>query len=72
MHGHPCPHPELIDPALWRRFDLVIEFPPPTTEATRIAITRFLGKETQDFSGWIGVLLQQVVRMIWRSQSVGG
>jgi MoxR-like ATPase len=49
-------HPELIDPALWRRFDLVIEFPPPTTEATRMAITRFLGKETQEFSGWIDAM----------------
>lgn len=49
-------HPELIDPALWRRFDLVVEFPSPSTEATRTAITRLLDKETQDFSGWIDAM----------------
>jgi MoxR-like ATPase len=45
-------HPELIDPALWRRFDLVVEFPPPSQEAIHAAIQRFLGTEAASFSSW--------------------
>lgn len=45
-------HPELIDPALWRRFDLVIEFPPPSHEAIHAAIKRFLGTESAQFERW--------------------
>ncbi len=45
-------HPELIDPALWRRFDLVVEFPPPSQEAIQAAIRRFLGAEATSFSSW--------------------
>lgn len=34
-------HPELLDPAAWRRFDMVIDFPLPTEEARREAISLF-------------------------------
>jgi SpoVK/Ycf46/Vps4 family AAA+-type ATPase len=34
-------HPELLDPAAWRRFDMVIEFPLPTDAARREAIDLF-------------------------------
>jgi len=27
-------HPELLDPAIWRRFDRVVEFPLPTSSET--------------------------------------
>jgi len=50
-------HPELIDPALWRRFDLVIEFPPPGSDDIRAAVERFLGAETNTFSGWIDAMV---------------
>lgn len=36
-------HPELLDPAVWRRFDTVVEFDLPNTEAIGEAIERFLG-----------------------------
>ncbi|WP_255302175.1 AAA family ATPase [Pseudomonas syringae] len=49
-------HPELIDPALWRRFDLVIEFKTPDAEAVAVAIKRFLGTDLPRFEKWIGVL----------------
>lgn len=34
-------HAELLDPAVWRRFDSVLEFPLPDVEARRAAIERF-------------------------------
>jgi SpoVK/Ycf46/Vps4 family AAA+-type ATPase len=34
-------HPELLDPAVWRRFELVVEFPLPDEGSRRTAISRF-------------------------------
>lgn len=45
-------HPELLDPAIWRRFDLVLEFLLPDTDA----LTQFIRGELQDrverVEGW--------------------
>lgn len=49
-------HPELIDPALWRRFDLVIEFKTPEMLAVKAAIKRFLGQDYALFGRWIDIL----------------
>ncbi len=49
-------HPELIDSALWRRFDLVIEFKLPDMQAVKDAIKRFLGPDYALFSRWIDIL----------------
>lgn len=49
-------HPELIDPALWRRFDLVIDFKPPEASAIKAAIKRFLGPDFTLFGRWIDIL----------------
>ena len=49
-------HPELIDRALWRRFDLIVEFKTPDAEAVTVAIKRFLGPDLPKFEKWIGVL----------------
>ncbi|MDR1461714.1 MAG: ATP-binding protein [Azoarcus sp.] len=49
-------HPELIDPALWRRFDLVIDFKVPEIPAVRVAIKRFLGPDFALFGRWIDIL----------------
>lgn len=35
-------HPDLLDPAVWRRFDIKIEFPLPDARALEVAIPRFL------------------------------
>jgi SpoVK/Ycf46/Vps4 family AAA+-type ATPase len=50
-------HPELIDPALWRRFDLVIEFKLPGSEQVREAITQFLGPDLPVFKRWLDILV---------------
>jgi SpoVK/Ycf46/Vps4 family AAA+-type ATPase len=49
-------HPELIDPALWRRFDLVVNFKTPETPAVKAAIKRFLGPDFALFGRWIDIL----------------
>lgn len=49
-------HAELIDPALWRRFDLVINFKVPEMPAVKQAIKRFLGPDYALFGRWIEVL----------------
>ena len=49
-------HPELIDPALWRRFDLVIQFKTPDEQAVKAAIKRYLGPDYALFARWIDIL----------------
>jgi SpoVK/Ycf46/Vps4 family AAA+-type ATPase len=49
-------HPELIDPALWRRFDLVVEFKVPESTEVKEAIKRFLGTDFALFGRWIDIL----------------
>ncbi|UZA71710.1 AAA family ATPase [Pseudomonas viridiflava] len=49
-------HPELIDPALWRRFDMVIEFKAPDAKAIEAAVSRFLGPDASKFEKWMGLL----------------
>lgn len=49
-------HPELIDPAMWRRFDLVIEFKLPEAGQIKAAIQRFAGSADPLFSRWLDVL----------------
>lgn len=49
-------HPELVDPALWRRFDQVLRMEEPDATATGTAILRFLGEDRQVFAPWLDVL----------------
>ena len=43
-------HPEMVDEALWRRFDAVCSFPLPDEESRSKAIRRFLGNDYGSFS----------------------
>lgn len=49
-------YPDLIDPALWRRFDLVVEFKAPDQNAVKDAIKRFMGPDYAMFAVWIDIL----------------
>lgn len=49
-------HPELIDPALWRRFDMTIEFLLPDSPAIHKAIRQFMGPDWSKFERWSEVL----------------
>lgn len=46
-------HPELIDPALWRRFDSVIHFKLPEREQVQEALVRYLDTDVSRFAEWI-------------------
>lgn len=50
-------HPELIDPALWRRFDLELEFNSPAEPEIKSALTQFLAADAKIFAKWIDVLV---------------
>lgn len=49
-------HPEMIDPALWRRFDLEVEFKAPEPAAIKAAIKRFMGPDFGNSERWTEVL----------------
>jgi len=38
-------HSDLLDPAVWRRFELRVDFPMPTNDSVRRAIATFLGTD---------------------------
>jgi len=38
-------HSDLLDPAVWRRFEMRVDFPMPTDESIRRALDMFLGKD---------------------------
>ena len=49
-------HPELLDPAVWRRFDVRVEFPMPTQEQVREATDLFLGADNGASDRWRQIL----------------
>ncbi|GAV21457.1 ATP-dependent zinc metalloprotease FtsH 4 [Mariprofundus micogutta] len=50
-------HPELVDPALWRRFDAVLKFDVPDDVAVDTAVRRFLRDDLSVFEPWVNVLV---------------
>lgn len=50
-------HPELVDPALWRRFDLDITFPSPNEASVKAAVIRFLADDLEDLSPLLDFLI---------------
>jgi ATP-dependent 26S proteasome regulatory subunit len=64
-------HPELLDPAVWRRFDRVVEFPHPSSDEIATVIRQLVGVEdpSQERIALLSVLLQgrsfaDVVRVV--------
>ncbi len=50
-------HPELLDPAVWRRFDRVLEFPKPSIEEIRAVIkTLFTNNEAEKNQDMLKIL----------------
>lgn len=54
-------HPELVDPALWRRFDAVLHFGAPDEKAIEAALPRFFGPDLDAFQSWLSVLAKVLV-----------
>ncbi len=64
-------HPELLDPAVWRRFDRIVEFPHPNIDEIAAVIRQLVGSEDalQDVISLLAALLQglsfaDVVRIV--------
>ncbi|MEZ8094035.1 AAA family ATPase [Photobacterium swingsii] len=55
-------HPELVDPALWRRFDLEITFQLPSPELVEVAIQTFLDTDHKRFEPWIELMVDKFSR----------
>lgn len=49
-------HSELLDPAIWRRFDVTCDFPMPTIVALETHLRAALKGATDDVSAWIPIL----------------
>jgi adenylate kinase family enzyme len=49
-------HPELVDRALWRRFDLEVSFPMPSEDEVTIAVKRFLSDDLDRFQPFASAL----------------
>ena len=57
-------HPELLDPAVWRRFDSVITFPAPDEEAVNKAICSNFGTELKNKPD-----IQALLATLWKQSS---
>lgn len=51
-------HPELVDPALWRRFDAVLTFDAPSHQQLEEGVRRFLGPQANLFQPFVTMLAQ--------------
>jgi SpoVK/Ycf46/Vps4 family AAA+-type ATPase len=49
-------HPELVDPALWRRFDAILTFQASDPATIELAVRRFLGLDAEAFEPFIPLL----------------
>lgn len=49
-------HPELIDPALWRRFDRILTFELPDEFGVLAAVKRYLDRDVAAFGPWTEML----------------
>ncbi|MFD4477356.1 AAA family ATPase [Streptomyces sp. NPDC058471] len=51
-------HSDLLDPAVWRRFDLVVDFPLPGTIELEEALLHYCGNETPQNTAFLARILQ--------------
>ena len=51
-------HGELLDPAIWRRFDDVLQFPVPKPELSAACLRSAFGEQAQEGEAWIPILAQ--------------
>lgn len=76
-------HPDLLDPAVWRRFDMIVEFPLPDEHGMRTALNDWIGLEHDVPKGLIDALpivlsgmsfsdLKRTISQLRRNQIVSG
>jgi len=57
-------HGELLDPAVWRRFDDVLVFAPPSADERAVVLHSLFGKDAHDLDPWMLLLVN-----LWEGQS---
>jgi SpoVK/Ycf46/Vps4 family AAA+-type ATPase len=57
-------HPDLLDPAVWRRFEMIVSFPTPDAKRVRQAVHAYLGTRAGDGEPW-----QEVLAMVLQGLS---
>lgn len=76
-------HPDLLDPAIWRRFDMIVEFPLPNEVSIRAALSSWIGEEHEVPKGLLDALpivlsgmsfsdLKRIISQLRRNQVVSG
>jgi MoxR-like ATPase len=53
-------HSGLLDPAVWRRFDMLVSFPMPNESAVREAVRAFLGELLSEEPDWAEILVRSL------------
>jgi len=49
-------HPEIIDAAIWRRFDSTLQFSKPSEEQIKQTVIESLGDDLTQFSEWVDII----------------
>jgi len=76
-------HPDLLDPAVWRRFDMIVEFPLPDHLSIRQALNSWVGEEHDVPKGLLDALpvvlsgvsfsdLKRIISQLKRNEIVSG
>lgn len=55
-------HPDLLDPAIWRRFEAIIRFPQPSVEQVRQSIRRFAECDGSLTGNWEAIIAAAYAR----------
>jgi SpoVK/Ycf46/Vps4 family AAA+-type ATPase len=51
-------HPELVDPAIWRRFGITLDFPMPNADEIEVAVRRILDDDLSKFQDYVEPLVR--------------
>jgi SpoVK/Ycf46/Vps4 family AAA+-type ATPase len=57
-------HPDLLDPAVWRRFEVVVDFPMPDAKSIEAAVERFSDHKLVDKDAW-----RQILAIVFQGRS---
>lgn len=49
-------HPDLLDPAIWRRFEMIVEFNNPANEQIVLLVKTLIQNEIEDWDRWSQIL----------------
>ncbi len=48
-------HADLLDPAVWRRFEFIVEFDMPESDQVEVAVRKYFGERFQELGDWLSI-----------------